>query len=127
LSIKKIRQILKSFADDTRLRIINLLSHQEMSVSELCLILNVSQSSLSKHLGRLRLTGIVNDRRGGMNVYYSLVEPKEKAHKELLNAITAGLAESEAFVRDSMKLKEIHGDKKPKGARARTAGRGKDS
>jgi len=114
LGIKKVRQILKSFADDTRLRIINFLSQQEMSVSELGLILNVSQSSLSKHLGRLRLTGIVNDRREGMSVYYSLVKPKEKAHKELLNAITSGLAESETFVHDSMKLKEMYG-KKPRG------------
>ena len=113
MRIKKARQILKSFADDTRLRIINLLNHKELSVSELCVILDAGQSSLSKHLGRLRLTGVVSDRREGMSVYYSLVKPKEKAHKELLNAIISGLAESEAFIQDFQKLKELYGDKKP--------------
>lgn len=123
MGIKKVRQILKSFADDTRLRIINLLNQQEeLSVSELCLILDVNQSSLSKNLGRLRLTGIVNDRREGMSVYYSLVKPKEKAHRELLNAITSGLAESQAFIRDSLKLKEIYGHKKSKPKRVGRVG-----
>ena len=114
MRIKKARQILKSFADDTRLRIINLLKHKELSVSELCFILDVSQPSLSKHLSRLRLTGIVSDRREGMSVYYSLVKPKEKAHKELLNAIVSGLSESEAFIHDAQKLAEIYSDKKSK-------------
>jgi ArsR family transcriptional regulator len=99
-----------------------LLNHKELSVSELCFILNVSQSSLSKHLGRLRLTGIVSDRRDGMSVYYSLVKPKEKAHKELLNAITSGLAESAAFIQDSQKLKEIHDDKKAKRQHVKSGG-----
>ncbi len=39
MRIKKSRQILKSFADDTRLRIINLLHKQELTVSELNKIL----------------------------------------------------------------------------------------
>lgn len=107
MSIKKARQILKSFADDTRLRIINLLSKKELSVAELCEILNKNQSNLSKHLARLRLTGIAGDRREGFNVYYCLLKPKEKAHKELLNVITIGLAELETFKQDLERLKEL--------------------
>jgi ArsR family transcriptional regulator len=107
MSIKEARQILKSFADDTRLRIINLLSKKELSVAELCEILSKNQSNLSKHLARLRLTGIVGDRRERFNVHYCLLKPKEKAHKELLNAITIGLAELETFKQDSERLKEL--------------------
>lgn len=105
--IKQARQILKSFADDSRLRIINLLYSQELNVSELCKILDKNQPNLSKHLARLRLTGIVSDRRKGLNVYYCLTKPKEKAHKELLNAITLGLAELETFKKDLGRLKQI--------------------
>jgi len=107
MHIKKARQILKSFADDTRLRIINLLNGKELSVAELCEVLNKNQSNLSKHLARLRLTGIVGDRREGSNVYYCLLKPKEKAHEELLNAITIGLAELETFKQDLERLKKL--------------------
>ena len=107
MRIKKARQILKSFADDTRLRIINLLNKAQLSVTELCEILNKNQSNLSKHLARLRLTNIVGDKRKGFNVYYYLIKSKDKTYKELLNAITVGLAELEAFKQDLAKLKEL--------------------
>ena len=113
---QKARQILKSFADDTRLRIVNLLSRKKLTVTELCEILNKNQSNISKHLARLRLTGIVGDKRAGLNVYYYLIKPQEKAHKELLNAITMGLSELETFRQDTEKLDKIKtvkgGDKK---------------
>jgi len=107
MRIKKARQILKSFADDTRLRVINLLNRKELSVSELCEVLDVQQSNLSKHLSRLLLTGVVNDRRDGLNVYYALVKSKEKVHKELINTITIGLAENETFKNDLEKMKQV--------------------
>ena len=114
MRIKKARQILKSFADDTRLRIINLLNKQELNVTELCGILQSSQSNISKHLTRLRLTGIAGDRRDGLNVYYHLIKPKNKAYKELLNSITVGLADLETFKRDLEKLKELKKSTKTK-------------
>ena len=107
MRIKKARQILKSFADDTRLRVINLLNDQELNVTELCEILNKNQSNLSKHLSRLRLTGVVGDKRDGLNVYYYLIKPKEKAYQELLDSITVGLKELEAFKQDLEKLKKL--------------------
>jgi len=106
MRIKKARQILKSFADETRLRIINLLNRQDLNVTELCEILQSNQSNLSKHLARLRLTGVVGDKRKGSNVYYYLIKPRERAYKELLNAITVGFAELEVFKRDLERLKE---------------------
>jgi len=106
MRIKKARQILKSFADETRLRIINLLKNEDLSVTELCEILNKNQSNLSKHLTRLRLTGIVDDKREGFYVFYRLIKPEEKVHKKLLEAITEGLAELVTFKQDFERLKE---------------------
>jgi len=114
MRIKKARQILKSFADDTRLRVINLLNKQELNVTELCGILQSNQSNLSKHLTRLRLTGVAGDRRDGLNVYYYLIKPKNKAHQELLNSITVGLADLETFKRDIGILKELKKSAKTK-------------
>ena len=107
MRLKKARQILKSLADDTRLRTINLLNRKELTVTDICKVLNKAQPNVSKHLARLRLTDVVGDKRKGLNVYYYLVEPKEKAHKKLLNAITVGLAELETFKQDLERLKEL--------------------
>ena len=115
MRIKKARQILKSFADDTRLRIINLLSKEILSVTEICEILNKNQSNLSKHLARLRLTGIVGDKRDGLNVYYHLIKPKEKTHKELLDTITVGLVDLEVFKQDLERVKKMKEPEKKKG------------
>ena len=107
MHIKKVRQILKSFADDTRLRIINLLNHRELNVGELCRILRKKQSNVSKHLSRLRLTGIVGDKRGGLNVYYYLIKWKDKACKGLIDSITSVLAELPIFKQDLARLKGL--------------------
>ena len=106
MRIKRARQILKSLADDTRLRIVNLLSRKELNVSELCKVLGASQSNVSKHLTSLRLVNIVGDKREGLNVYYFLTKPKDKFHKELIRVVAKGLSEVEIFKKDLEVLKK---------------------
>lgn len=110
--IRKARQIFRSLADDTRLRIINLLSKKNLNVTELRQILGTTQSNLSKHLTRLRLTGLVNDKRIGLNVYYYLNKPDNKTQEEFVNAIIKGLLKSEAFKKDIKQLKKIKKERK---------------
>ena len=105
MRIKKARQILKSFADDTRLRIINLLNQEDLTVTELCEVLNKNQSNISKHLARLRLTGVASDKRSGLNVYYHLTKPNSRVHYELINVITTGLRDLKIFKDDLERLK----------------------
>ena len=112
MGIKRARQMLKSLADDTRLRVVNLLNSQHLNVTELRRILGKNQSNLSKHLARLRLTGVVSDRREGHNVYYYLRKPANKAHKELLNAIITGLSGLKVFRGDIKKLRKMKAGKK---------------
>ena len=119
MRIRRARQLLKSLADDTRLRIVNILKKGELNVSELCRTLGTSQSNISKHLTRLRLTGIVNDKRRGLNVYYYLREPETKVHAELVRAITAGLRELEIFRKDALRLEDF----KRKTKRLKAAGK----
>ncbi|MGB2824570.1 MAG: metalloregulator ArsR/SmtB family transcription factor [Phycisphaerae bacterium] len=64
--------ILKAFAEDTRLRILRLVSSQEFAVTELVAILGVRQSRVSRHLAVLRNAGLVRDRREGNWIYYRL-------------------------------------------------------
>lgn len=81
----------KILSDETRLRILVLLFHQEYCVCELCGILGESQPKVSKHLTKLRDLGLVKDIRREQFIYYSLT--LEPLFQEILGKIvnSAGL------------------------------------
>ena len=68
-------RVLKAMANESRLKIIHRLAEGECSVSELTGLVGSDQSTVSKHLAVLRAHGIVNDRREGNTVFYSLLTP----------------------------------------------------
>jgi ArsR family transcriptional regulator len=63
---------LQLFAEPTRLRLLALLSDEELTVAELVSITEVAQSSVSTHLGKLRDGGLLRDRRVGASTLYAL-------------------------------------------------------
>jgi ArsR family transcriptional regulator, arsenate/arsenite/antimonite-responsive transcriptional repressor len=68
-----IANIFKSLADETRLRLILLLQGQaELCVCDLIHALDMPQSTVSRHLAYLKKNGWLQDRRGGVWMYYSL-------------------------------------------------------
>lgn len=82
--MKEPYKVFKAFADETRLRILSLLSHGEMCVSDLDLILKVGQSKVSRHLDYLRKTALVESRRSGALIFYRLdLESQTMEHKIL--------------------------------------------
>jgi ubiquinone/menaquinone biosynthesis C-methylase UbiE/DNA-binding transcriptional ArsR family regulator len=60
------------FAEPTRVRLLALLEHEELSVAELVTITELAQSSVSTHLGKLREAGLLRDRRFGASTLYAL-------------------------------------------------------
>ena len=62
--------LLRLLADPTRVRLLLLLEHEELSVAELQQILVMGQSRISSHLAQLKRVGAVTDRRVGKNIYY---------------------------------------------------------
>ncbi len=69
-------EICQSLADPKRLMIVAALRDGEQSVGELAIGLGLRQSNMSQHLAVLRAKGLVNTRREGATVYYSLRSPK---------------------------------------------------
>lgn len=67
---------LKALAHEGRLLILCYLSSGEKSVTELETLLGSRQAAVSQQLARLRLEGLVNCRREGKAIYYSLGDPK---------------------------------------------------
>jgi ArsR family transcriptional regulator len=66
--------MLQTFADATRVRLLGLLADGELTVAELTSITELSQSRVSTHLGRLKESGLLRDRRVGTSTYYALRE-----------------------------------------------------
>ena len=80
-------QLFKALADETRLRILNLVAQRELCVCHLVEALGLGQSRVSRHLAHLRNAGLVIDRREGPWMYYSLAEPQGCLHAQVLGML----------------------------------------
>ena len=81
-------QLLKGFADGTRLRLLCLLRGREVCVHELVEALDMSQSAVSHQLRVLRDARLVSHRREGRHVYYRLAD--DHVREMLENALSHG-------------------------------------
>jgi ArsR family transcriptional regulator len=73
--LQRIAERLKAMADPMRLRILHTIQDDERCVSDILAEVGGSQANVSKHLSVLRRAGLVDCRRGGVNVYYAIVDP----------------------------------------------------
>lgn len=62
----------KVLSDETRLRVMILLFHNELCVCQLTGITGISQPNISKHLAKLRDLGLVKDERKEQYIFYTL-------------------------------------------------------
>lgn len=69
-------EVFKVIANQKRLEIIQLLTHGELSVSEMVEMLGISQSNVSQHLSLLRRSQIVRARKDGKTIYYCLKDSR---------------------------------------------------
>ncbi len=76
----------KALSDETRLRLVHILLHYELSVNELVHILDMGQSRVSRHLKILTEAGLLTSRRDGLWVFYAT--PRSGDERDFLSAIT---------------------------------------
>lgn len=81
--------VCKGLADPKRLLIINVLRDGEMSVGEICEALELPQANVSQHLAIMRERGLVNARKDGQFVFYSLTTMKIVEAVDLLRQVMA--------------------------------------
>lgn len=65
-------KMLKAISDPKRLRIVDMLSCGELCACKILEAFHITQPTLSHDMKRLVEAGLVNDRREGKNIYYSL-------------------------------------------------------
>ena len=68
-------KVIKALAHPTRIFMVELLTKENLSVSELTEAVGADVSTVSKHLSLLKQVGILLDRKEGNRVLYSLVCP----------------------------------------------------
>ncbi len=81
-----------ALADPTRLRLLNLLRLGEVCVCYFVAILGETQPKISRHLAYLRRAGIVQARRDGKWIHYSLARPEDERVAAVLDAAIKALA-----------------------------------
>jgi ArsR family transcriptional regulator len=70
--INEMAEVFKLLADKTRLSIIALLKERELCVCDITDVTGMSQPNASQHLRKLKTAGLVNEKRKGQWIYYSL-------------------------------------------------------
>lgn len=70
--IRELESLFKALGEPTRLRIVKLLSLQELCVCELVAVLDISQPRVSQHLKVLKKAGIIKERKERQRCFYSL-------------------------------------------------------
>ena len=91
-----ILKTLRVVADPSRLRILLLLSREELSVAELQEILTMGQSTISTHLSQLKQADLVEDRRTGKSSLYKLSPAEGIPFEEILTQAKAEIPEAQA-------------------------------
>jgi len=76
--------LLRALANEDRLLLLCQLSQGEHAVGELEALLDIRQPTLSQQLGVLRAEGLVETRRDGKRIYYSVADPDALAVLKLL-------------------------------------------
>ena len=95
-------------ADPTRCRILLLLENHELTVSELCAVLRLPQSSVSRHLKTLADDSWVSSRRDGTSRFYSMpVDELDDGARQLWPVVRDQVAASAAAGQDAQRLRTV--------------------
>jgi ArsR family transcriptional regulator, arsenate/arsenite/antimonite-responsive transcriptional repressor len=93
-------QLLKAMSHPRRLEIIHLLRDQELCVTDIYSMLDLPQANISQHLTNLRSAGIVQNKRVGKQIYYSLVDAHLIDASDILRNFVALKVQDRAVIKD---------------------------
>lgn len=97
----------KALADETRLRLLNLMGADEVCVCFFVEILKTNQPKISRHLAYLRRAGIVSSRRDGPWIHYRIAEPSDPDAARVLRTTLTWLANDRDMQRDRARLVKV--------------------
>jgi ubiquinone/menaquinone biosynthesis C-methylase UbiE len=104
-----------ALSDPTRCRMLLLLEKHELTVSELCAVLQMPQSSVSRHLKTLADDDWVTSRRDGTSRFYSMpVDDLDAGARRLWSLIREQVADTPGAGQDARRLRGVLGRRREK-------------
>jgi ArsR family transcriptional regulator, arsenate/arsenite/antimonite-responsive transcriptional repressor len=113
--MEQLAQLYKALSEETRLRIMMLLTQGELCVCDIQAVLDEPQSKVSRHLAYLKHSGLVTSKRVGVWMHYLIKESADETCMEQLAFMEENLSKLPQFGADRNKLQEF---KKQKGCDA---------
>lgn len=106
--MKEFLNITKALADENRLRMLMALRNGEQCVCRITELMGLAISTVSKHLSILYQAGLVNARKEGRWMYYSLPgNAAPAASREALNWVRRSLEKNDRIIEDTKQLKKV--------------------
>jgi DNA-binding transcriptional ArsR family regulator len=101
MSLREYELVMKTVADPTRVRILKMLEGGEICVCQIVAVLELGQSTVSRHLFLLKTAGLVRERQEKKWVYYALGGSGKAPYAEkMLAALKGWLADDPVIARD---------------------------
>ena len=105
LRMKQLSKLFRALADESRLRILNLLFQSgELCVCDIESTLGFTQTKVSRHMGYLRRAGLIQDRKCGRWVLYSIATPTTEEQRAIIASVQTILESHLQARKDTMKL-----------------------
>lgn len=98
-----------ALADETRLRLLNLMREGEVCVCFFTEVLGLSQPKVSRHLAYLRNAGVVGARRDGKWMHYRILRQESESGQRILDDVLDWLADREGTTAEYERYKTICG------------------
>ncbi|MDD5596591.1 MAG: metalloregulator ArsR/SmtB family transcription factor [Victivallaceae bacterium] len=106
--MKKVLNITKALADESRVRALMLLKNGELCVCQIIEVLRLAPSTVSKHMSILKQADLVEARKSGRWVYYRLPEKdSDEAVRTILEWLKTNLTDGKTIKKDIKNLDKI--------------------
>ena len=96
-----------ALADNTRLRLLNLMGETEVCVCFFVEVIGTNQPKISRHLAYLRKAGIVAARRDGIWAHYRIVTPQNEHAARVLHDVQEWLKTDKLMQKDRRQLVNV--------------------
>ncbi len=104
--MKQFTNIFKLLSDEKRIRLLMILSEEELCVCQLMGVMGDSQPLISHNLSLLSRDGFLDERKEGKLVFYKLKKDVEKAHRKIVRMLRELLKDNRKILNDLRTLEE---------------------
>ncbi len=100
-------QVFKTLGDVLRIRILNLLMDRELCVCDIESVLDISQVNASRHLSKMKNSGILVSRKTAQWVYYKLSNEFVESYSDLIESLRIEFGKNPVYKKDIKNLKAL--------------------